>query len=213
MRILKFAFVGLIAVGGVNVYAQEGSESVKTHVNSKEEKAEVKLQKLTDELNLTEEQQAKAKDLSDRFITRSTKIKADESITDEVKKAQLKAERKAMKEEFTALLDDSQKEKLKELKSDNKKSLEERAKKKTERMTEELGLNETQSENLYNLNLKVAQKIKAIKENAEFSDEKKKKFIKGNKKDYKTVLSSILTAEQMTKFEELKKERKDSKEK
>jgi len=78
-----------------------------------------------------------------------------------------------------------------------------KADKMTEHMTEELELTDAQVERVKVLNLKVAEKIKAIKEDDSMSKEKKKEFIEGNMEDHKNVMKSILTADQFVKYEEM----------
>jgi hypothetical protein len=216
MKILKFAIVGLIAFGGVNAFAQEeetvATEEVTTEKEVKKNKAEHKLNKMAEELELSDEQMVKAKAIVDKFAQRRQKIKADETTTDEVKKSQMKELKKLQKEQLRAILTEQQIVKLDQLKTERKeKSLEERADAKTEKMAEKLGLTPEQKERVKVLNRKVAQKISAIKKDESMTDEKKKEFIKGNMKDHKNVMKQILTEEQFTQYEEWIKARKAKK--
>ncbi|MBL4862718.1 MAG: hypothetical protein JKY09_06855 [Crocinitomicaceae bacterium] len=92
-----------------------------------------------------------------------------------------------------------------------KKTPKESATEQTNRMAAELDLTAEQKENVAELNLKVANKIQAIEDNESFSDDKKKEFISGNKKDHMNALSTILTEEQMSQWKELNSERKVTK--
>lgn len=96
-----------------------------------------------------------------------------------------------------------------EQKAHANKSPEDRAKAQTAKLKEVLDLTAEQEEQVYHLNLKVAQKIKAIKEDNEMSDERKKEFIQGNKKDHKSVMKVILTEEQFAEYEEFLAAKKD----
>lgn len=80
----------------------------------------------------------------------------------------------------------------------------------TTEMTTALSLSSEQVEQVSNLNLKVAEKIQAIKDNAQLDSAKKKEFIEGNKKDHKNVMSSILTADQFVIYEKWLSEQKEN---
>lgn len=209
MRLLRFAVVGFCLIG-LTAFGQETTKSP-------EEKAENRINKLDEHVDLTDKQREKIEALTIDLIESTRKIKMDESISEEVKKSQIKALRDEHKEALKEILTEEQIAKLEELREEKKeekrkKTLEEKMRAKTDRMTEELGLTPQQDADLYRLNIKVAQKIRAIKEDPDMSDEKKKEFIQGNKQDYKNVLSTILTEEQMKKFEEMKAEKKAQRE-
>ena len=205
MKVLRFALIGLCLSSGLT-FAQEGKANA-------EAKAERMVEKMAENLELSDEQREKVEAVGVEMIQTKQKIKHDETISEEVQKEQLKALKETFNSEMKEILSEEQYAKFKENHRKNSgKSLEEKARAKADRMTEELGLSEEQNEQVYQLNLKVANKIKAIKERDDLSDEKKKEFIKGNKKDYKSVLSIILTEEQMTKLKELKAEKKEKKE-
>lgn len=73
------------------------------------------------------------------------------------------------------------------------------AAKQTKKMVALLGLTSDQTIKVGDLNLKVQEKIAAIK-SSDKSDERKQEFINGNLKDRLNVLSSILTEEQFVKY-------------
>ena len=70
-------------------------------------------------------------------------------------------------------------------------------------MTTALSLTPEQVENVTVLNLKVANKIEAINNDASMTTQKKTLFIAGNKGDHKTTMDSILTPAQLTTYEAL----------
>ena len=179
-----------------------------------EEIANKKVEKLTEIIDLTEEQASKIQTLTFEFVSLKRKIKTDETISAEDKKTQIKDAKKASKEQFNKILTEEQLTKLKELKEEHKNmDPQKKADKMTKHMTEELELTDDQVERVKVLNLKVAEKIKAIKEDETMSKEKKKEFIKGNMKDHKNVMKSILTADQFVKFEEMSEKMKSKHEK
>lgn len=84
----------------------------------------------------------------------------------------------------------------------SKKSPQERAEMHTERMTKALDLTSDQRAKVAELNLGVAMKNDAIRNNTEMSKELKMESIKGNNEARKTYIKTILTEEQLKKFEE-----------
>lgn len=86
----------------------------------------------------------------------------------------------------------------------NETSAEVESRKQLETLTPALSLTPEQVEQIHNLNIKVAQKIQAIRDNADFDTAKKQEFINGNREDQKRVMQSILTAEQFATYEAMK---------
>lgn len=84
----------------------------------------------------------------------------------------------------------------------SKKTPLERAELHTERMTKALDLTSDQRAKVAELNLGIAMKNDAIRNNAEMSKELKMESIKANNEARKTNIKSILTVEQLKKFEE-----------
>ena len=231
MTIIKYALAGIVLLSGVNSFAQENSKSLSAQTEQKKpkttaEKADKKIAKLTEELSLTEAQVVEIKPLIVTFIENMQEVKADESISAEDNKA--KALKESFRTDLESKLDDAQTEKLAALQAEreakiaekkaNKKTPGEHAAEQTDEMTELLSLTPEQVEQVRVLNLKVANKISAIKKDDSMSPEKKKEFIQGNKKDHKFVMGTILTDEQMVTYEaylaekkELRKEKKADK--
>jgi Spy/CpxP family protein refolding chaperone len=87
----------------------------------------------------------------------------------------------------------------------DEKSPEDRAKFLTEKMAAELQLTAAQKEQVYTINLGIAQKNQGIL-NSDFSEEQKKEIIRSNQEARIEMLKNVLTAAQ---FEELKKELKE----
>ena len=207
MKYLKFAIVGMCLIGGLNAFGQEGEKM------TPEAKAEKMTIKLVEKLELDANQKEKVNAINLEFVQSANALKANSEVSDDDKKSEFKTLKEDYKASLKEVLTEEQFAEFSEMKKNHKskKTLEEKARAKTDKMTEQLGLNAEQEAKLYDLNVKVARKIQAIKKNDEFSDEKKKKFIKGNKQDYKRVLKSILTEDQMERLEELKKKKKEAK--
>ena len=183
--------------------AQEG------HKKSPEERAAHMTEKLSTELSLSAEQKTEIEKINATYLADMHAIKENSEMQEEQKHEALKELRKNWKSSVQNELTEEQKAKMEELKEDRKEMQKltpaEKAENKTAKMKEELGLSEEQTQQVRELNRKVADKIEAIRNDETISPEKKKEFIQGNRKDYKRVLSSILTPEQLTKYEELKK--------
>lgn len=84
----------------------------------------------------------------------------------------------------------------------SKKSAQERAELHTERMSKALNLTSDQRAKVAELNLGIAMKNDAIRNNTEMSKELKMESIKANNEARKTYIKTILTEEQLIKFEE-----------
>ena len=69
----------------------------------------------------------------------------------------------------------------------------------------ELSLSVDQVAQIEALNEMVIAKIEAIQNNSQFDDAKKREFIRGNREDHKRAMSTILTSEQFTAYEDLMK--------
>lgn len=85
------------------------------------------------------------------------------------------------------------------------KTPEERAKFQTEKMASELQLTATQKEQVYTINLGIAQKNEGIRTST-FSEEEKRSIIKSNREAQIEMLKNVLTAAQ---FEKMKAEIKE----
>lgn len=206
MKKLSLLFAALLVTVSVSAQDLEAKKSP-------EERAKIMTENLAKDVDLSEEQKSKIEAINEQYIADLKAIKADESKDEEQKREAVKEVRKNWKNAVEAELTEEQKAKLKELRAEHKGQLklspEERAEKKTAYLKAELGLSEEQTEKVRELNLIVAQKIAAIKSNESLTEEQKKQFIAGNKKDFKKALSTILTKEQMKKFEELKKDHQE----
>lgn len=83
-----------------------------------------------------------------------------------------------------------------------KKTAQERAEIHTTRMTKNLELTDQQKEKVSILNLGVAMKNEAIRNDQNMTKEQKQESLKGNMEGRKSMLKSILTEDQFKKLEE-----------
>ncbi len=78
-----------------------------------------------------------------------------------------------------------------------------RAKKMTDRMTQQLGLDQATSQKVYDVTLSRAQKVDAIQASAD-DNRAKQQALKANADDYKAKLKGILTPDQFAKLGAMK---------
>ncbi len=84
----------------------------------------------------------------------------------------------------------------------DKKTPEERAKLRTERMMEKLSLTDDQQTKMTELNLEAIKKRDEIRSNASLNDEQKREAMKAYHQEIKTKVDSLLTEEQRTQLKE-----------
>ena len=210
MKLLKPVLLGIFAIASLSLNAQE-ENSTKTPA----EKAEKRAAHIAKEYDLTEEETAKIEAARLDFMNTSKKIKADKTTTKEVKKSQIQAEKVRYSAVVKSVLSDDEfatfEAKMEEKKAKRleraalEKDPEARAKNKAEKLVAKLSdVTVEQKMQIEVLFLKVAQKIEALKANTDLTDEQKKEYIKGNKKDGERALEAILTEAQNKELEALK---------
>ncbi|MCC6702968.1 MAG: hypothetical protein IT221_15660 [Fluviicola sp.] len=89
-----------------------------------------------------------------------------------------------------------------------RKTPDERANGLTNKMTEKLGLSEDQKAKVYTINVDMAKKNDAIRQNTALTKEDRRAQLKSNYLDRRSQYQSVLTAEQFAKFEAWEKEKK-----
>lgn len=78
-----------------------------------------------------------------------------------------------------------------------------RARKMTDRMTQQLGLDQATSQKVYDVTLARAQKVNAIQASAD-DNKAKSQALKANADDFKAKLQSVLTPDQFAKLQSMK---------
>ena len=201
MKILKsITVLGLFIVSCASLFAQE-SKSERTP----EERAEKMTEKMSTEFSLDEKATAELKALNFKFVSDMQRIKSDESMGKDQQKAEIKqisethdaGIKNLLTEEQFALYEQNKAEKKAEYQAKNQLTPEERAAKKTAHIKELCTLTADQEAKVSELNIRVEQKIEVIRKDESMSEDRKKEFIKGNRKDQMNVLKSILTPEQV----------------
>jgi protein CpxP len=206
---------GLIVFGlaiGSAAIAQEGTQDRK----STEERAHARTEKMAEELSLTEEQQAKMEAVNAQAIEKRKEILNNASLTEEQRKAGLKANHEATKAQIAGILTPDQQAKLEAKKEAFQQQREERqdrtpeekAQFRTDRMAEELALTEDQKAKVQASNLKAVQKETSIR-SGNLTEEQQKTALKESRQSQKAELKKILTKEQLAMLKAKKEEHKE----
>lgn len=218
----------LLMFASVFAFAQRGGNP--------EERVQRKVDRMTTQLDLTEDQQAKVKALmlkqhEDRIAMKG----AAQDMTEEEKaamKEERKAARTAFEQDLNSILTAEQQEVYTGMKDKRKmktkgkkkekgkkakmkqKSPEQKVERKVAKLTEDLNLSPAQQEQMTALMLGRQKVGKPGKKGSELSTEEReaiKAERKAEKAAYKEKFESILTAEQLATYEKLKEERKEDK--
>jgi Spy/CpxP family protein refolding chaperone len=193
----------VLASVGFTASAQERRE-VKTP--RAEEKMRMHDRKSMQDLNLTEAQKTELKAQRESAKAQLQAIKADGSLTDAQKAEKAKAIHQEQKTKMQALLTAEQKTKLEE----GRKVAKERGKEMGEKKKQaykDLNLTSEQSAKLKANREASKAKMDAIRNNSSLTEEQKKAQIKELKKTSKADMKNILTAEQIQKMQQMKKEK------
>lgn len=197
------AFTLVAAIAGFSASAQERRE-VKTPRT--EQKMKMHDKKTMQELNLTETQKAELKSQREASKAQLEAIKADASLTDAQKAEKAKAIHQEQKNKMQALLTTEQKAKLEESRKASAARGKEIGEKKKQAY-KDLNLTADQSAKLKAQREASKSKIEAIKSNSSLTEDQKKTQIKEVMQASKTDMKNILTAEQMKKMQEMKKQK------
>lgn len=218
MKLKDLILTGVALAFTVMVSAQEKEKK------TPEQRAETMTTKMAEKFELEGEKKEKLEKVNLEFTQSLEKVKNDKSLSKEQKKEKVKA---IMDKRHTDLADVLTAEQLEELKKVEKEKMEKKqqmvekrkkerqvspadhAKKKSDHLKQELSLSDDQYTKVYDLTLKVSEKIDVIKKDDTMDQEKKKKFIQGNMKDYRNEMKQILTGEQFERFKAMGKERKE----
>lgn len=161
-----------------------------------------------DSLNLTESQLTAIRAIREDAMRRSKEAIAAAGGDREAAKAQLKNIRSESKEKTMAVLTPEQRERWKTIQASKKpqRSPEEKAAMLTERMMEQLQLNETQVVQINALHLSIVNQRRALKEKAGqgATEAELKPLRQAMMRDYKTGLSGILTPAQQETLRSIK---------
>ena len=208
MKKLNVIMTSLLLAGSSFVFSQE---DVKKEKQSIEERASQKLDKLDEEVDLTNEQRKKIAIINSNYVARLETIRSNETLVKEEKKNQSKSLKKQWREDVKSELTEAQIKKLKANREKGKPSPEERAKKRVEKIGEIIELDQYQKADLEALHMETAQKMHDIKSSPDLDDETKKVKVKEVKEASKDSMQEILSEEQLNKLKEHHKQKRSEK--
>jgi Spy/CpxP family protein refolding chaperone len=166
-----------------------------------------------EQLNLTDQQKTEMKSINEDFKQQMTDLKkSEDKITVTEWKSKMATIRKDHHEKVQKVLSDEQKASLKKTMHTRRSDMRKHGgRRNLERMKKELNLTDDQVSALKKNHEDMAQKFKAIRADKNLTDDQKKAELKEFKKQQHESLRSILTAEQLQKLEQQKKDHKGRK--
>ena len=153
-------------------------------------------------LNLTVAQKEQMKAQKESFHKKMEELQKTDNITVKEWRNKKEALHKEQKTKMEAILTAEQKAQIGKMKSEHKAMMEIDAKARMEKMKLHLGLTDEQAAKMKKNHTEMAEKMKALHEDDKMDMEKKKEMMKEMKEKQKEQMKSILTEEQMKKFQE-----------
>ncbi len=219
MKYVKTMLVLTMAFAGTQTFAQQKQEKQW----DPEQMAQKHTERLTERLDLSEEQAAKVKAIQLDAIADRQEARENGEWTKENRRAYMQQQRSEKEAELKEVLTDEQEQKWEELKKefhgkhrkghkgrrDSKEfNPEASAAKQTERMTENLHLSAEQAAQVKEIFLARAEARKEFRSEENKSREARKAARMQQHKQQEAALKEVLTEAQWTQWEQLKEERK-----
>lgn len=160
-------------------------------------------------LNLTEAQKQQAKEINADFKNQVSNLEKSDKITLKdyrEKKANLEQERKS---KFMAILTQDQKNKIASARKHRGEKMHEMTEKRMDKMKTDLNLTDVQVAKLKEQRSVSMSQAKTIRENSSLTHDQKKEQLMSLMKSNKENMKNILTADQLKKREEMRKDRID----
>ena len=203
---MKKILVGLVAFSCfiLSATAQDKPADKQDKMNRKDHHEKGMMMK---QLDLTADQKEKIKISREDFRTKITALNQDESITVKDYRDKKYILRKEERMQFLNILTPDQKTKLEQFKKDEKAKRELIAAKRIDKLKTELNLTDEQVATIKANRQAQQAKFQAIIQNDSLSRTDKKEQLMSIKDANKDSLKTILTADQYTKWQELRKER------
>ena len=157
------------------------------------------------QLNLSDQQKSELKTINEDFKQQMTDLKKNEDITVREWKSKMATIRKDHHEKVQNVLTDDQKASLKKMMQEHRAEMRKHSAHRLEQMKKDLNLTDDQVASLKKNHEDMAQKFKAIRDDKSLSDDQKKAQLKDLREQQQNSLKSILTPEQMQKWQQEKK--------
>lgn len=201
---MKKVLILLIAIFSLTV-----SANAQHKMGKKEQQPKHQKMMMAKQLNLSEEQQKKAKAINEDTRKKMQELYKNESITVKEMRDSKYAIQKERKAKMDGLLTAEQKAKLSRLKAQRKVKHEAGYSKRLDKMKTTLNLTDEQVAQLKTQYAATMAKTEKIKNDESLSREQKKDQMKALKTEAKDQHNKIFTPEQLKKKEALKKSRSD----
>jgi len=159
------------------------------------------------ELNLSTDQKAQLKSSHESYKQQLGELNKNEAITVKESRDRKDALRKWQKEKMMAILTPAQKIKLEQIKNNRQARHEAMAAKRLDKMKAKLNLSDEQVAKISTAKQAEHEQFKAITQNDNLSRLQKKDQVMALREQNKNNFKSILTPEQISKMEEMKKAR------
>ena len=155
-------------------------------------------------LNLSDAQKDQMKNINKDFKTKIESLKKNDQMTMGDFKTQKEALEKEHKSQMLGILTPAQKTQMEQLKKEGKEKHEQMGEKRFEKMQSELSLTPDQVSKLRSNHENFKSQADAIRNNSSLSEDQKHEQLKALHEQGKEYMKSILTADQLKKFEERK---------
>jgi len=197
MRVFKTLIIGIMAL----------TITVSSKAQSKEGKKKAKLERLSTDLMLSENQQQEAELIFKEAQKNRKAVKENTLLSESDKKAQLKELRKKTDLRFTEILDSEQRANFSKMKTEKRASKGQRK----DRMAKELELTDDQKLAMKKVKEEAKATRKAVQQDESLTSEEKKASMKEIRNSSDKQISEILSKEQYTKLKAIKAEKKEAK--
>jgi Spy/CpxP family protein refolding chaperone len=198
---MKKIVTALLAIAGLifSAKAQEASKMKGFHHRH------VQHEMMMKELNLTATQQDQLKANRDSYREQWKALNNNEAITVKESRDKKEALRKEQREKMMSILTPEQKTTMQQIKKDREAKHQAMAAKQLDKIKSTLNLSDDQVAKIKAGTLDIHAKAKVIRENDQLTRVEKKEQLIALKQQTKDNLKSVLTPEQITKLDEIKK--------
>ena len=170
-------------------------------------KAKHHRQYITKDLNLTDDQKSKMKAAKDNYRKQMSELNKNESITVKEMRERKSSLAKEYKSAVDGIFTPEQKIKLQEQRNKSIEKRKEMHANRSEKMKKDLALTDEQSAKLKSLNESYRSKFENLRKDESLDRTAKQEKFKALHQQQKEELKSVLTAEQIQKMSEMKKDR------
>ncbi|MEO6720462.1 MAG: hypothetical protein ABIN67_08845 [Ferruginibacter sp.] len=203
---MKKIITGMLAIAAF-VFSASAQETGKEKFKQRAQHHHSQRHGMFKDLNLTAAQKEQMKANHEATKKQLTDLNKEENITVKEFKTRKEAIRKEQKEKMNSLLTPEQKDQIAKNKAAHQAQREVKRTKGLERMKTKLNLSDDQVAQLKASREEQMAKVKAIKDNEQLSQSEKKEQLMALKGQNKEAFKKILTEEQLSKMEEMRKKK------